>query len=368
MIFTIFSKNVNFINIMKLRFLIFFLIVLSCSETVNPEYYENWKLRRKNALYAEDGFLNLAGLYQIEDGKHTMGSAEGNDMLMPNGFPDNFAEFTIKDSLITFKYYVPVLFENKLITDISYNYFEDFNFFDRGSFRWFVHVDSGVIGIRLRNFNHPIQNISPFVGIATQNHFKGRWVVVNNIFYELAFKNSTFPDFLPKSANYNTLNYLFTITHNLRNPNWSVFGEFQTFKNGAYSDELFKFGAAHLISKDIQADLNIGGSLKNTPSLFYFNLGFSKRFDWHIDITDVELKQMKEFKKNQKAQRKAEKDSEKQARKSERKGKTILDFFKRGESSEKKKVRKELKDLKKESKKLNKETKRQNRADRKKNK
>ena len=221
---------------------------------------------------------------------------------------------------------------------------------------------------RIRNFNHPIQNISPFVGIATQNHFKGRWVVVNNIFYELAFKNPTFPDYLPKSTNYNTLNYLFTITHNLRNPNWSIFGEFQTFKNGVYSDQLFKFGAAHLISKDIQADLNVGGSLKNTPSLFYLSLGFSKRFDWHIDITDVELKQMKDFKKNQKIQRKAEKDSEKQQRKNDRKGKTILDFFKRGEVSEKKKVRKEIKDLKKESKKLDKETKRQNRIDRKKNK
>ncbi len=73
-------------------------------------------------------------------------------------------------------------------------------------------------------------------------------------------------------------------------------------------------------------------------------------------------------KKNQKIQRKAEKDSEKQQRKNDRKGKTILDFFKRGEVSEKKKVRKEIKDLKKESKKLDKETKRQNRIDRKKNK
>ena len=159
---------------MKLRFLIFFLIVLSCSETLTPEYYEDWKLRRKNALYAEDGFLNLAGLYQIEDGKHTMGSAEGNDMLMPNGFPENFAEFTVKDSIITFKYYVPVLFENKLITDISYNYFEEFNFFDRGSFRWFVHVDSGVIGIRLRNFNHPMLKSALEI-----NHFtySKRWIV-----------------------------------------------------------------------------------------------------------------------------------------------------------------------------------------------
>ena len=159
---------------MKLRFLIFFLIVLSCSETVNPEYYENWKLRRKNALYAEDGFLNLAGLYQIEDGKHTMGSAEGNDMLMPNGFPDNFAEFTVKDSIITFKYYVPVLFENKLIKEISYNYFEDSNFFDRGSFRWFVHVDSGVIGIRLRNFNHPMLKTDLEINHFTYNK---KWIV-----------------------------------------------------------------------------------------------------------------------------------------------------------------------------------------------
>ena len=159
---------------MKLRFLIFFLTFLSCSYTSNPQYYEDWKLRRKNALYAEDGFLNLAGLYQIEDGQHSMGSARGNDMLMPNVFPDNFAKFFVNDSIITFEYSVPVLFENKLITEISYNYFNDFNFFDRGSFRWFVHVDSGVIGIRLRNFNHPMLKSSLEI-----NHFnyKKRWIV-----------------------------------------------------------------------------------------------------------------------------------------------------------------------------------------------
>ena len=163
---------------MKLRFLIFFLTVLSCSEITNPEYYEDWKSSRKNALYAEDGFLNLAGLYQIADGKHSMGSAKGNDMLMPNVFPDNFAKFTVKDSIIKFEYSVPVLFENKLITEISYNYFKEPNFFDRGSFRWFVHVDSGVIGIRLRNFNHPMLKSSLVI-----NYFNYRksWIV-NAIF------------------------------------------------------------------------------------------------------------------------------------------------------------------------------------------
>ena len=33
-----------------------------------------------------------------------MGSARGNDMLMPNVFPDNFAKFSVNDSIITFEY------------------------------------------------------------------------------------------------------------------------------------------------------------------------------------------------------------------------------------------------------------------------
>ena len=283
-----------------------------------------------------------------------------------NNYSTEISETLIGEQTIGFKYLVFDPFKNKkwhgenfyswkagrvikltdFIPALSVMVGSGFNFDDKINYsdQFFemkktVHPDLLNQNItRIRNFNHPIQNISPFVGIATQNHFKGRWVVVNNIFYELAFKNPTFPDYLPKSTNYNTLNYLFTITHNLRNPNWSIFGEFQTFKNGVYSDQLFKFGAAHLISKDIQADLNIGGSLKNTPSLFYLSLGFSKRFDWHIDITDVELKQMKDFKKNQKIQRKAEKDSEKQQRKNDRKGKTILDFLKEGKFQKRKKL------------------------------
>ena len=313
-----------------------------------------------------------------------------------NNYSLEFSETLIGEQSIGFKYLVFDPFKNKkwhgenfyswkagrvikltdFIPALSVIVGSGFNFDDRINYndQFFemkktVHPDLFNQNVtRIRRFNHPIRNVSPFVGIATQNHFKGRWVVVNNIFYEIAFKNHTYTSLLPKSANYNTLNYLFTITHNLRNPNWSVFGEFQSFKNSAYSDQLFKFGAAHLISRDIQADLNIGGSLKSTPSLFYFSLGFSKRFDWHIDITDVELKQMKEFKKNQKAQKKAEKDSEKQAKKNEREGKSLLGFLKKGKVSEKKKVRKELKELKKESKKLDKETRRENRADRKKNK
>ena len=120
--------------------------------------------------------------------------------------------------------------------------------------------------MRRNNFYYPEQTILPFVGIATQHHFKGRWVVVNNFFYEIALKNPTWPSSVPAQAGYNKINYLFTITYNLANPRWSIFGEFQTFNNKVYSDEYFKFGFANLISKNSQIDFNFGGSFKTTPS------------------------------------------------------------------------------------------------------
>ena len=136
------------------------------------------------------------------------------------------------------------------------------------------------------NFYQPEQTFSPFVGIATQHHFKGRWVVVNNFFYELALKNQTFPSDA-KPSDYDKINYLFTITYNLPNPKWSIFGEFQTFKNKIYSDDLFKFGVANLISKNSQIDLNIGGVLKLRQVILILILVF------HKGLTGIEIFQKK---------------------------------------------------------------------------
>ena len=72
--------------------------------------------------------------------------------------------------------------------------------------------------MRMKSFYNPEQTISPFVGIATQHHFKGRWVVVNNFFYEIGLKSPTFPSSISKPNEYNKINYLFTITYNFTNP------------------------------------------------------------------------------------------------------------------------------------------------------
>ena len=235
----------------------------------------------------------------------------------------------------------------------------NFNFDDRIQYddlffnvRQPVHPDLLNDGIMRRvNFYQPEQTLSPFVGIATQHHFKGRWVVVNNFFYELGLKNSTFPN-NAEASEYSKINYLFTITYNLRNPRWSIFGEFQTFKNKIYSDDLFKFGIANLISKNSQVDLNFGGSFKTTPSYAYINVGFSQRFDWHRDISEEEKQAKKEFndllKETKKQQKVEKKINRKSSKKINRKPKKLE---KRENRKSKKSVNKSLKQNKKQLKK-----------------
>ncbi|MBT27787.1 MAG: hypothetical protein CMC62_02555 [Flavobacteriaceae bacterium] len=144
---------------------------------------------------------------------------------------------------------------------------------------------------------------SPFLGIATQNHFQGKWVVVNNISIENLV------------GEYSNINYLFTLTHNLTNPKWSIFVEFQHFDNQIYSDNLFKFGIANLLSKNSQIDLNFGGSLKDTPTYSYFDLGFSQRIDWHKDVSPEEKERLKKLKESVKQQKKNQKSSNKNSKK-----------------------------------------------------
>ena len=215
--------------------------------------------------------------------------------------------------------------------------------------------------IRRINFYQPEQTISPFVGIATQHHFKGKWVVVNNFFYQLSLKNPTFPSNAEPNE-YSKINYLFTITYNLPNPKWSIFGEFQTFKNKVYSDDLFKFGVANLISKNSQIDLNIGGSFKTTPSYTYINLGFSQRFDWHRDISEEEKQARKDFNEQLKKRKKQDKTEKKNNKKSIKKAKTNPKKLAKKENREQKKAtNKSLKQNKKQLKKDQKALKKMNR-------
>jgi len=167
-----------------------------------------------------------------------------------------------------------------------------------------IQYDDHFYRTKQQQYLYPDQAaFSPFFGIATQNHFQGKWVVVNNISIENLV------------GEYSNINYLFTLTHNLTNPKWSIFVEFQHFDNQIYSDNLVKFGIANLLSKNSQIDFNVGVSLKDTPTYSYFDLGFSQRIVWHKDISPIDKERFKQFRIDIKQKRKEEKVNKKSSKK-----------------------------------------------------
>ena len=107
--------------------------------------------------------------------------------------------------------------------------------------------------------------------VATQSRLTPRFVLITNIAYDRI--TAPFPE----------LSYLISLSHGFRNPKWSVFVEHQGIDSDRYSDALIRGGVAYLFTDDLQADLNMGASFKDTPSKIFVQVGASYRIDLHKD-------------------------------------------------------------------------------------
>ncbi len=114
--------------------------------------------------------------------------------------------------------------------------------------------------------------ISPRAMIATQSRLTPRFVLITNIAYDKI------------ATDYPELSYTISLSHALRNPKWSVFVENQGIDSDRYADVLLRAGSAYLFNENLQVDVSIGGSFKNTPSKFFGSLGVSYRLDFHKDV------------------------------------------------------------------------------------
>ncbi len=78
---------------------------LVCFSTGQADEYtagiEHWRQQRLAALTAEEGFLSLTGLYWLREGKNTFGSAEGNDLIFPDGAPSHMGSFTLQGDRVS---------------------------------------------------------------------------------------------------------------------------------------------------------------------------------------------------------------------------------------------------------------------------
>lgn len=139
--------------------------------------------------------------------------------------------------------------------------------------------------------------ISPKFVLSTQNNFIGGWVFVTNIIVDRI--TTDFP----------TYGYILTLTH-ATNRYFSVFLENQGLKSDFYSDQLVRGGAAALINQNLQVDLSLTYSFKDTPSKFYGRAGLAYRFDMHNKDEYLEDDAKKEMKDKKEKDKKEERQEE----------------------------------------------------------
>lgn len=159
------------------RFLLIFLVLLiiSCSSNdeisfASKEYnneINNWHTKRIENLKKANGWLNLVGLFWLEEGENSIGSAKENKIVFPEKAPGKIGTIIKTDSLINFicEKGVEVINNNKAINKIELKHDLSGNatVLETGSLRWFIIKRGERYGIRLRDLDAEL--LKTFKGI-----------------------------------------------------------------------------------------------------------------------------------------------------------------------------------------------------------
>jgi uncharacterized protein len=157
-------------------FVIAISILFSCTKenknVVKTEYQkeiENWHLKRIENLKKENGWLNLVGLYWLEEGVNSFGSGVKNKIIFPEKAPQYLGRFIKKDSTITFESAegANVICKGEMVKtlEMKNDLSGDPTILEFGPLRWFIIKRGEKYGIRLRDLNAEL--LSKFSGIDT---------------------------------------------------------------------------------------------------------------------------------------------------------------------------------------------------------
>lgn len=134
-------------------------------ESVIDEVYaaeiKNWQQEREKSLTSPTGWLNLAGLYWLEEGDNSFGTDSSNDIVFPaEKGPGFIGSFFLKGDQVTVRINpeIPVMLDDKMVTTqiLKNDQTEDATILSLGSFSWFIIERGGRYGVRLRDSESPV--------------------------------------------------------------------------------------------------------------------------------------------------------------------------------------------------------------------
>ena len=133
------------------------------------EEHAQWQEARIERLTSKTGWLNLAGLYWLEEGENTIGSDSSNSIIFPANAPPRIGSLLLENGRIRFvpQKDVEVKHGNTLASemDITTDKSGQATLLETGNLAWFIIERDPLFGIRLRDYEHPA--IREFHGIET---------------------------------------------------------------------------------------------------------------------------------------------------------------------------------------------------------
>jgi uncharacterized protein (DUF1684 family) len=123
---------------------------------------KRWKEKRLGRLKSENGWLNLAGLFWLEEGVNTIGSDSSNSIIYPEKAPPRMGKYMLRNGQVSF---IPepgagVLMDGKPIEELEIDTDKTGKptLLESGSLAWFIIERGDQFGIRLRDYEHPSIN------------------------------------------------------------------------------------------------------------------------------------------------------------------------------------------------------------------
>lgn len=143
------------------------LILMECDHSTklieDPASYiesiEQWQQERLEGLKSENGWLNLAGIYWLNDGVQTFGSDSANDIIFPEKAPAFMGTLSLKDTLVHLKVNddLELFYENEAVRELSLSYDKSGqpSYITHGDFAWYIMKRHRSLAIRLRDYKNP---------------------------------------------------------------------------------------------------------------------------------------------------------------------------------------------------------------------
>ncbi|GLU51640.1 DUF1684 domain-containing protein [Dyadobacter frigoris] len=138
------------------------IIVSGLFSFISDTGYENeikeWRKQRIKELKSEQGYLNLAGLFWLEEGRNTFGSDGINKFIFPSDrSPANLGEFILENGEVTLiaKPEAEIYANNQLVTKLIIFPSDEEIVLKYKTLRWFVIKRGEKYAIRLKDLDSP---------------------------------------------------------------------------------------------------------------------------------------------------------------------------------------------------------------------